>query len=257
MDAHYICPLSSAKCISGSSVCTFRDTINRSINSQVRDRRPTATNDDHYRGRFVDSWEFVSAPPVSSLHLHISREYLLRLRNSGIRRANHRHVPTAAIHENIGRGAGVYFAARWKTPGIRPINLRSWNWFAGFNHRELFLTGVALSFPPVLRLLVSFSARPARPPPQNFRNFPRSIGPRIRPKSNSLRIGNGRSWKGYLFEALWTLFSQNGGSSTEFYRSREPVVCERFNDCGIQQRRMDILCEIIISICCDGLRYEK
>lgn len=139
------CPLSSAKCISGSSVCTFRDTINRSINSQVWDRRPTATNDDHHRGRFVDSWEFVSAPPVSSLHLHISREYLLRLRNSGIRRANHRHVPT--IHENIGPGADVYFAARWKTPGIRPINLRSWNWFAGFNHRELFLTGVALSFP--------------------------------------------------------------------------------------------------------------
>lgn len=109
---------------------------------------------------------------------------------------------------------------------------------------------------PSRLFFASFSARPARPPPQNFRNFPRSIGPRIRPKSNSLRIGNGRSWKGYLFEALWTLFSQNGGSSTEFYRSREPVVCERFNDCGIQ-RRMDILCEIIISICCDGLRYEK
>lgn len=236
-------------------MCTFRDTINRSINSQVWDRRPTATNDDHHRGRFVDSWEFVSAPPVSSLHLHISREYLLRLRNSGIRRANHRHVPT--IHENIGPGADVYFAARWKTPGIRPINLRSWNWFAGFNHRELFLTGVALSFPRLVssRLVSSrFLLGLARDHPLTIlgiflaplcREFDVATGDRYGTDIYSMRSRCNRRFERFL--------SQNGGSSRILGISR---VCLRTVRRLWMQRltRMNILREIIMGERCGGLR---
>lgn len=88
-----------------------------------------------------NSWAHRLFPPCICIFL--ANTYC-GIRNNGVRRANHHATSPRPRYTRKYRARStssrIYFAARWKTPGIRPINLRSWNWFAGFNHRELFLS---------------------------------------------------------------------------------------------------------------------
>lgn len=111
-----------------------------------------------------------------------------------------RTTATSPQYTKISGQEQTYFAARWKTPGIRPINLRSWNWFAGFNHRELFLTGVALSFPRLVssRLVSSrFLLGLARDHPLTI------LGIFLAPLCREFDVVSRRSlWNGYLLDAF-------------------------------------------------------